>query len=127
MTQKNGHMAVEATHEGIPDDDLKPEAFSQTQLDVLVQLDPDTQEKIRQGYPIVIGDLTTGNSISFNLHNVRPSKYQLEGFARAILPAILRDFQDPEFKKEYEKWRAEHRPATSKQRKGRKSSKKISE
>lgn len=127
MTQKNGHMAVEATHEGIPDDDLKPEAFSQTQLDVLVQLDPDTQEKTRQGYPIVIGDLTTGNSISFNLHNVRPSKYQLEGFARAILPTILRDFQDPEFQKGYEKWRAEHRPATSKQRKGRKSSKKISE
>ena len=133
MTQKNGHMAVEATHEGIPDDDLKPEAFSQTQLDVLVQLDPDTQEKIRQGYPIVIGDLTTGNSISFNLHNVRPSKYQLEGFARAILPTfrILSGTPDlgnlSEFQKGYEKWRAEHRPATSKQRKGRKSSKKISE
>lgn len=53
------------------------------------------------------------------LHNVRPSKYQLEGFARAILPAILRDFQDPEFKKEYEKWRAEHQATTNKHRKGR--------
>lgn len=119
MTQKEGHMAVEATHEGISDDELRPEEFSQAQMDVLAQLDPDTQEKIRKGYPIIIGDLTTGNSISFNLHNVRPSKYQLEGFARAILPAILRDFQDPEFKKEYEKWRAEHQTTTNKHRKGR--------
>lgn len=67
MTQKEGRMAVEATHEGISDDELKPEEFSQAQMDVLAQLDPDTQEKIRKGYPIIIGDLTAGNSISFNL------------------------------------------------------------
>ena len=86
---------VELNHGGIPNDQLKAEAFDELQNAVLNALPPERQEPIRQGCPVIVINTKTGDRIAaFNLKNVKPDKYQMESFARGILNMMMKDMAE---------------------------------
>lgn len=91
----SGYAVIELNHGGIPDDQLRLEAFDELQNAVLNALPPERQEPIRQGCPVIVIDMETGDRIAaFNLKNVKPDKYQMESFARGILDMMMKDMAD---------------------------------
>lgn len=101
-----GMTLIEFNHSGIPDDQLKPEEFTDYQLAVLETLPPERQKPIRMGCPVSVVDLATGNRIAtFNMHNIEPSEFEKKQFAESIYRAVESYFQDPEHVKEYEAWK----------------------
>ena len=105
-----GTLVVELNHRGIPDEELKPEAFSEHQLAVLAALNPADQDKIRKGYPITVVDMESQATLAdFNLKNVRPDKWQMESLARALLPQIQEFYIDPENVKKAAAWAEEQK------------------
>lgn len=105
-----GTLVVELNHRGIPDEELKPEAFSEHQLAVLAALNPADQEKIRKGYPITVVDMESQATLAdFNMKNIRPDKWQMESLARALLPQIQEFYKDPENVKKAAAWAEERK------------------
>ena len=95
----SGTIVIELTHEGIPDSELKPEAFSKQQLVLLSALNQDFREKALKGYPLIVMDLETRQVCAeFNKQNVKPSEAQIERFARAIYERMKADIKDPKEK-----------------------------
>ena len=85
-----GTAIIEFNHGGIPDDELKPEEFSEYQLAVLNSLPVERQEPIRRGCPVKVIDMATGNEIaSFNMNNVEPTEFQKQMLARALYECEL--------------------------------------
>lgn len=68
------------------------------------------QEDIARGVPMVIIHFDKdGNRTSeeaYNLQNVRPNRWQMEGLARATLEMAQKYFADPENRKKFEEWKA---------------------
>ncbi|MBQ6347626.1 MAG: hypothetical protein IJI71_08715 [Clostridia bacterium] len=91
----SGYAVIELNHGGIPDDELKPEDFDELQNAVLNALPAERQETIRQGCPVIVINMETGERIAaFNLKNVKPDKYQMESFARGILDMMMKDMAE---------------------------------
>ena len=91
----SGYAVIELNHGGIPDDQLRAEEFDELQNAVLNALPPERQEPIRQGCPVIVIDMETGDRIAaFNLKNVKPDKYQMESFARGILDMMMKDMAE---------------------------------
>ena len=91
----SGYAVIELNHGGIPDDQLRPEEFDELQNAVLNALPPERQEPIRQGCPVIVIDMETGDRVAaFNLKNVKPDKYQMESFARGILDMMMKDMAE---------------------------------
>ena len=88
----SGYAVIELNHGGIPDDELKAEEFDDLQSAVLNALPAERQAPIRQGCPVIVINMETGERIAaFNLKNVKPDKYQMESFARGILDMMMKD------------------------------------
>lgn len=103
MTQKSGHMVMEFTCEGIPKEQLTPEKRTPLQELVLGQLEPQIQQRIRQGYPVAVIDFETEERIIFNQANIKPSKHQIDALAQALLPKIQAFLKDPKNREDFEK------------------------
>lgn len=96
-------IVMELNHSGIPDSELKPEEFDEQQLAVLNALDSTFQEKIRRGCPIHVVDMKTGEAVArFNIHNVKPSDFEMQMLARSLLDRFLEWRKDPENQKKLE-------------------------
>ena len=88
----SGYAVIELNHGGIPDDELKAEEFDELQNAVLNSLPTERQEPIRQGCPVIVINMETGERIAtFNMKNVKPDKYRMESFARGILDMMMKD------------------------------------
>ena len=72
---------------------------------------PRDEDLIAQGVPLVIMRFNeegkTTCSEAYNLENVRIEKYAVESLARAIYPAVVAFYEDPENRAAFERWQAE--------------------
>ena len=68
------------------------------------------QENIARGVPMVIiyydKDRNHTSEEAYNLENVRPNQWQMEGLARATLKMAQKFFADPENRRKFEEWKA---------------------
>ena len=100
-----GTAIIEFNHGGIPDDELKPEEFSEYQLAVLKSLPAERQEPIRRGCPVKVIDMDTGDEIAaFNMKNVEPTEFQKQMFARALNESMQRFYSNPENETKFREW-----------------------
>lgn len=102
------YFVMELTCAGIPEDELKAEAFNEEQEGILVQLDASIQEKIRRGVPYTVVDLDSGQTLcKFNIKNVKPTDFDIRMLARTLSEAAQKFYEDPENMKAFEKWKSE--------------------
>ena len=100
-----GTAIIEFNHGGIPDDELKPEEFSEYQLAVLRSLPVERQDSIRRGCPVKVIDMDTGNEIAaFNMKNVEPTEFQKQMLARALYESMQRFYSNPENEAKFKEW-----------------------
>ena len=100
---QSGYAVIEFNHDGISDEDIKPEEFDEQQLAVLAALRVDQAEKIRKGYPAAVVQLSNGKMLAgFNRHNIVLTEYQKEALARSTYEAAMRFYSDPENVKKFE-------------------------
>ena len=104
-----GYAVIEFTHAGIPDDKMRPEDFNEHQIAVMNALAPKFQDQIRQGIPISVMDIETGEEVeSFNRKNVVPSDTQLNSLARVLYHEIQEFYKNPENVKKMKQWENEN-------------------
>jgi len=73
------------------------------QAQVFSQLSSIEQDKIKEGYGVVIADLKNNRQIcSFNMENYRPPDSAIESFARRLLPMIQEYYSKEENIRDFE-------------------------
>ena len=103
-----GYVVIELTCAGIPEEKLEAEPFTVDQENVLLQLDAGIQTKIRKGIPYAVVDLESRETICrFNQKNVKASDFYIRMLSRTIYESARKFYEDPEYVRAFEKWKAE--------------------
>jgi len=90
----------------------EPSVFDKSKLtpvqaQVFSQLSSIEQDKIKEGYEVVIADLKNNRQIcSFNMENYRPPDSAIESFARCLLPMIQEYYSKEENMRKFEAYMA---------------------
>ena len=108
-SRENWFALIVLNHGGIPEEELHPEEFSESQLAVLDSLPPERREPILKGRPVKVVEIATRKEIAeFNMKNFVLSESQKERLGNVLYDAVLRFLSDPENEAEFEKWKKEH-------------------
>lgn len=110
--KRKKHQGTAVVYFNTIDEKLKPisiDSLQPEQKHYFQQLNKTTQQDILSGKPLSVVDLETEKTVcKFNHENIYLQDWQLEAFARSILPSIQEFFSKEENVKEFEKWKAEN-------------------
>ncbi len=86
-----------------------PKAPTEAQIKHYKAMGEAERQLVDEGYATVVVSLEDGSTIcEYNMpERIRITKAQAERLARGFLPAILKFYEDPKNREEFEKWKKE--------------------
>lgn len=86
-----------------------PKAPTEAQIKHYTAMGEAERQLVDEGYATVVVSLEDGSTIcDYNMPDrIRITKAQAERLARGFLPAILKYYEDPKNREEFEKWKKE--------------------
>ena len=94
----------------------KSKAATEEQIRQYHAMSDAEKQLVDEGYATVVVSLKDGSTIcDYNMpEKIRITKEQAERLARGFLPAILKYYEDPKHREEFEKWKKEREEAKEK-------------
>lgn len=93
-----------------------PKAPTEVQIEQYKAMGEAERQLVDEGYATVVVSLKDGSTIcEYNMpEKIHITKDQAERLARGFLPAILKYYEDPKHREEFEKWKKEREAAKEK-------------